>query len=239
MNIPYNRLLPLIRDHPNFVWPPPIRSNPKQRDRSLTFDYHRDHEHENNRCRTLKFLVEKLIRAGHLRGYIRDSARPIEATPVAERITVSSELPSKPRPTINYILGGPADDEYQSNRQRKKLPRAATVRARVNTISTPDNSRAIQSVDGPISFPPINPSRVITPHHDALVLTLCVNNFDIHRVLVDPGSAADLLQLPAFRQMQVPLNKLSSASLILSRFNGATTVTLGDIAFLVKAGPIT
>ena len=66
----------------------------------------------------------------------------------------------------------------------------------MNTISTLDNSRAIQPVEGPISFPPINPSRVITPHHDALVLTLCINNFDVHRVLVDLGSTADLLQLP-------------------------------------------
>ena len=94
--------------------------------------------------------------------------------------------------------------------------RTAIVRARVNTISTPDNSRAIQPVDGPISFPPINPGRVITPHHDALVLTLCINNFDVHKVLVDPSSMTDLLQLPAFRQMKVPLDKLSLAGRILS-----------------------
>ena len=87
--------------------------------------------HETNRCRTLKFLVEKLIRAGHLRGYIRDSpppiaatpiaATPIAAAPIAERIAACSELPFEPRPTINYILGGPTDDQYQSSRQRKKL----------------------------------------------------------------------------------------------------------------------
>ena len=148
----------------------------------------------------------------------------------------SSELLSETQPTINYILGGPIDDQYQSKRQRRKLLRAATVRARVNTISTPGNIIAIQPVDGPISFPPIDSSRVITPHHDALVLTLCINNFDVHRVFVDPGSATDLLQLPSFRQMKVPLDKLSSASRILSEFNGATMLTMGDITLLVKAG---
>ena len=102
--------------------------------------------------------------------------RPVETTPVDERIAASSELPFEPRPTINYILGGSTNDQYQSKRQREKLLRAATVRARVNTISTPDNSRAIQQVHGPISFHPINPFKVITPHHDALVLTLCINN---------------------------------------------------------------
>ena len=109
----------------------------------------------------------------------------------------------------------------------------------MNTISTPDNSRAIQPVEGPISFPPINSSRVMTPHHDALVLTLCINNFDVHKVLVDPSSTADLLQLPAFKQMKVPLDKLSSAGIILSGLNMATTLTIGDIALPVKAGLVT
>ena len=107
----------------------------------------------------------------------------------------------------------------------------------MNTISTSDNNKAIQPIDGPISFPPINSSRVITPHHDALVLTLSINNFDVHKVLVDPSSAADLLNLPTFRQMQVPLDQFSPDGRILFRFNKATTLTVGDIALPVKEGP--
>ena len=109
----------------------------------------------------------------------------------------------------------------------------------MNTISSPDNSETIQPVDGPIPFPPINTSRVITPHHNSLVLTLCINNFDVHRVLVDPGNATDSLQLPAFIQMHVSLDKLSSTSRILSGFNGETTLTVGDISLPVKAGLVT
>ena len=61
----------------------------------------------------------------------------------------------------------------------------------------------------------------------------------MHRVLVDPGSAADLLHLLAFHQMKVPFYCLSSAGRVLSGFNGATTLTVGDIVISVKAGPIT
>ena len=61
----------------------------------------------------------------------------------------------------------------------------------------------------------------------------------MHRVLVNPGSAADLLHLPAFQQMKVPLDHLSSANRVLSGFNGATTLTVGDIVLSVKAGPVT
>ena len=71
------------------------------------------------------------------------------------------------------------------------------------------------------------------------VLTLCINNFDVHKVLVDPCSAADLLHLPAFQQMKVPLDRLSSTGRVLSRFNGATTLTVGDIFLSIKAGPVT
>ena len=69
LNIAYDRPLPIIQDLPDFKWPPPMRAGPDQRNRSLRCDYHRDHGHETNHCQSLKFLVEKLIRAGHLRRY--------------------------------------------------------------------------------------------------------------------------------------------------------------------------
>ena len=157
---------------------------------------------------------------------------------MVEIIVADAQLLPEPRPTINYILGGSADDQYHSKRQKKRLLRAAIVQAQINTIHSPNSSRAAQPIDDPISFPPINPSRVITSHHDALVLTLCINDFDIHRVLVEPGSVADLLQLPSFRQMNISLDRLSSAGKILFDFNEATSVTMGDITLPVRAGPM-
>ena len=60
----------------------------------------------------------------------------------------------------------------------------------------------------------------------------------MHGVLVYSGSVTDLLQLPAFRQMKVPLDKLNLAGRILSEFNGTTTLTMGDITLPVKARPV-
>ena len=62
----------------------------------------------------------------------------------------------------------------------------------------PNSSRAVQQIDDPISFPPVKSPKVFTPHYDALVLTLCINDFDVHRVLVNPSSVTDLFQLPTF-----------------------------------------
>ena len=159
--------------------------------------------------------------------------------PVADRITASAIAPSESRPTINYILGGPFDDQYQSKHQQKNLFRAAMVKARVNTVHKVGSREEIKPIDGPISFPPINPNRVIVPRYDALVLTLCINCFDVHGVLVDPGNAIDLLQLPVFNQMKLSSRMLNSVERILYGFNGATTMTLGDITLPLQLGPVT
>ena len=116
---------------------------------------------------------------------------------------------------------------------------AASVRARVNTVNAQEKVTEVQQVNDLISFPPINPTRVITPHYDALVLTVGINSFDMHRVLINLGSAADLLHLPAFRQMRVPLDHLRSAGRVLTGINGATILTVGDIAFPVRVSPVT
>ena len=156
-----------------------------------------------------------------------------------EELQSVQSQPSESSPAINYILGGPLDDQYQSKRQQKKLLRAATVKARVNAVHTSGSREEIEPIDGPISFSPVNPNRVIVPHCDALGLILCINGFDVHKVLVDPGSAADLLQLPAFSQMKLSQQMLNSDERILFGFNGTATTTLGDITLPIQVRPVT
>ena len=117
--------------------------------------------------------------------------------------------------------------------------RAATVKAWINVIHAEGRHEEIKPIYGHISFPLVNLNRVIMPHYDALVLTLCINGFDVHKVLIDPGNVANLLQLSAFKQMKLFLGMVNSVRQILSSFNGATAVTLGGVTLLVKVGPLT
>ena len=110
LNIAYDRLLPIIRDLPDFKWPPPMRAGSDQHSRSLRCDYHRDHGHETNHFQSLKFLVERLIRAGHLRRYLGEQTRGAIAASIADMAVSDAEHASGARPTINFILGGPADN---------------------------------------------------------------------------------------------------------------------------------
>ena len=109
----------------------------------------------------------------------------------------------------------------------------------MNVVHTKSSQGEVEPVDGLIFFPPMNPNKFIMPHYDALVLTLCVNGFGVHKVLVDPGRVIDLLHLPAFTQMKLSPGMLNSTGRILSGFNGATTMTLGDVTLHMKAGPVT
>ena len=184
-------------------------------------------------------MVEKLIKARPLGRYIREIDHGVESGQAEDRVIADTTALSKSKPAINYILSGPSNDQYQSKHQQKKLLRATTFKARINAIHKEGRHEETKLIDSLISFPPVNLNRVIMPHYDALVLTLCINGFDMHRVLIDPGSTTDLLQLPAFKQMNLSLGVMNSVGRIPFGFNGATTVTLEDVVLPVKVGPMT
>ena len=54
-------------------------------------------------------------------------------------------------------------------------------------------------VNDTITFSLVNASRVLQSHKDALVLTLGISGFDMRRVLVDPGSSTDILQMSVYK----------------------------------------
>ena len=120
LNIAYDQLLPLIRDLPDFKWPPPMRAGPDQRNRSLRCDYHIDHGHETNHCQSLKFLVEKLIRAGHLRRYIREPINGVAATPQLTRSLLILSMPRGPdKPSTLYLGDRPIANISPKSRGEK------------------------------------------------------------------------------------------------------------------------
>ncbi|RVX05862.1 hypothetical protein CK203_023754 [Vitis vinifera] len=66
-----------------------------------------------------------------------------------------------------------------------------------------------------------------------------MGDFDVRRILIDPGSSTDLLQASVINHMGLELSGLENLGKILSRFNGAATTSLGDIVLSVQAGPVT
>ena len=79
------------------------------------------------------------------------------------------------------------------------LLRATSVRELVNSFQPGLDDGGIRPIDGVITFPPVNPNRVLQPHQDTLILTLGISDFNVRQILVDPSSSADLLQMYAFK----------------------------------------
>ena len=144
-----------------------------------------------------------------------------------------------PRVVINYIHEGPVDEKYNSKQKRQRLPHAASIREWVNSIQYNLSNGGARLEDGTITFPPINTNRVLQPHKDALILTLGISGFDVRRVLIDPGSLDDLLQMSPNRKMGLLPSVLKNPRWILFGFNGATKTSLGDIVLPVQVGQVT
>ena len=223
----------MIQDLSDFKWPGAIRMDPAKRDHSKKCAYHKEHGHTTERCRSLHYLVERLIKAEHLKQYLRSEAR-VRDTP-RNRNSETPRTLVTPKAIINYIHRGPLDEKYNSKRKRQRLLRVASVR--VNSIRPGVTDGSAQSIDGTIIFPLVDPTRILQPHRDALILSLGMRDFDVRRILVDPSSSTDLLQASIINQMGLELSGLENPRQILSGFNGATTTSLGDIVLSVQVGP--
>ncbi|RVW25219.1 hypothetical protein CK203_105969 [Vitis vinifera] len=202
LSVSYEKLLPMIQGLSDFRWPRPLETDPSIRDRSKKCAFHKDHGHTTETCRSLQYLVERLIKAGHLKQYLRSDTGGRDA-------------------------------------EKAEIAAAASIRERINSIRPGLTGEGPRPIDGTIIFPPVDPTRTLQPHRDALILSLEIGDFDVRRILVDPGSSADLVQASVIGHMGHSLAGLENPGRILSGFNGSSTTSLGDIILPVRAGPVT
>ena len=71
------------------------------------------------------------------------------------------------------------------------------------------------------------------PHDDALVVSVRVGDYNVHRILVDNDSSADILYYPAFQQMGIDRARLIPTNAPLVGFGEIRVLPLGAITLLV------
>ena len=95
----------------------------------------------------------------------------------------------------------------------------------------------IPRMDNPvIKFSEDDAQRLYHPHDDALVVSLQMGDYNMHRVLVDNDSSADILYYPAFQQMRIDRERLTLTNAPLVGFGGMKVFPLGAITLTVTAG---
>ena len=71
------------------------------------------------------------------------------------------------------------------------------------------------------------------PHDDALVVSMRVGDYNVHWMLVDNSSSADILYYPAFQQMGINRARLTPTNAPLVGFGGTRVLPLGAITLPV------
>ncbi|XP_030973259.1 uncharacterized protein LOC115993118 [Quercus lobata] len=198
--MPVDQILTEIRDEPSLKWPKPLHSAPGLRDKRKYCRFHKDHGHYTEDCRDLKEQIEELIRNGKLQQYVKrgDFGRyGQKSQPVSAR---RDEDRPQPRPQnalgeIKTIAGGPtAGGSFKSLRK--------SYQRQVNSVhNVPPSKQRRTSED--LHFSKEDARSVKQPHDDPLVIMIMIEGFNTRRVLVDSGSSADIIYLPAFQQLKL------------------------------------
>ena len=181
-------------------------------------------------CKHLKDQVETLIRQGKLQKFVqktepyrrqqkdekdREQETRGKKTPVGEIRMISRGL----------VIGG-------SSKSLKK-----TYASEVNNIhSWFPSPKTPRSSELNIVFSKRDAHRVKQPYDDPLVIMLRIEEFIIHRVLVNNGSSVDIIYLLAFQQMKLSQERLRPFTSPLVSFTGDRIVPKGIIKLIVVAG---
>ncbi|XP_065619885.1 uncharacterized protein LOC136063431 [Quercus suber] len=76
----------------------------------------------------------------------------------------------------------------------------------------------------------------IQPHDDALMVTIRIGGYDVRRVMVDDGSAAQVMYPDLFRGLNLKPEDLTTYSSPLVGFEGKSVAPLGMVRLPVQTG---
>ena len=77
----------------------------------------------------------------------------------------------------------------------------------------------------------------IQPHDDALLITLRIGGYDVKRVMVDQGSAAEIMYPDLYKGLNLKSEDLTPYSSPLVSFEGKVVIPKGQIRVPVQTGP--
>ena len=128
------------------------------------------------------------------------------------------------------IVGGTAVTG-SSKKARKTYLRMVQNVQLIGTVS-----RIVQRESPIIGFSEEDVRRLHHPHDDALVVSIRIEDYNMHRVLIDNGSSADILYYPAFQQMGISRERLVPTNAPLGSFEGTRVLPLGAVTLSVMVG---
>uniref|UniRef100_A0A2N9GAF3 Reverse transcriptase n=1 Tax=Fagus sylvatica TaxID=28930 RepID=A0A2N9GAF3_FAGSY len=132
--------------------------------------------------------------------------------------------------------GHTTEDCYALKQQIKALIRQGKLgKFAYNILVTQRPRKSVKMDDQVISFSEDNARNIHQPHDDALVVTLTIAGFITRRVLIDNGSSADIIYLPAYQQMKIDKKRLRPIDIPLVGFMGDKIKPSGVVTLVIEA----
>ncbi|GKV49152.1 hypothetical protein SLEP1_g55918 [Rubroshorea leprosula] len=180
------------------------------RDHTRYCDFHQDHGHTTEQCNSLKFELESLAQKGMLNEYVQRAEQPrfvreqrphpqgVRNPPNRQGVGYQQAPPPLPPPAriIHMITRGLKVGEL-SSKQRKLYVKEVKHQNRAQKRKIDDAEWKNQ----PLIFTSADLDIVVTPHNDPLVTSIMINNCEVQRVLVDTGSAPDIMYFHCFESL--------------------------------------
>ena len=186
----------------------------------------------------LKQHLEDLVKEGHLKEYVEDTrAKKAQGNlDRKEKRSVAEER--EPAGVIDVVHGviSPTEMTTQSIRTQRKM--AAHLKEVYQTSTEPSIINKSAQGKGEISFSNEDLRDVVQSHNNALVLTLRVQEYDVRRMLIDPGASSEIIYAGLFDKLGLKQSDLRPTSIPLFGFSGQVVHPMGVITVQVSAGPI-
>ena len=106
----------------------------------------------------------------------------------------------------------------------------------LNEDSNSIPKRAKMNVPLVLSFSDADKQETIQPHDDALVVTLRIGGYDVKRVMINQGSAVEIMYPDLYKGLGLKPENLMTYSSLLESFKGKTVVPKGQIRLPMQAG---
>ncbi|GKV49888.1 hypothetical protein SLEP1_g56612 [Rubroshorea leprosula] len=190
--------------------PGPMRTAAASRDHTKYCDFHQDHGHTTEQCNSLKFELESLAQKGMLNEYVQRVEQPrfvreqrpqpqgVRNPPNRQGVGYQQAPPPLPPPArIIHMITGGLEAGGLSSKQQKLYVREVKHQNRAQKRKIDDAEWKNQ----PITFTSADLDTVVTPHNDPLVTSIMINNCEVQRVLVDTGSAPDIMYFHCFESL--------------------------------------
>ena len=94
--------------------------------------------------------------------------------------------------------------------------------------------RAKVLIQPTLGFSDEDKAGTIQPHDDALVVTLRIGGYDVKRVLVDQGSAIEIMYPNLYKRLNLKFENLTAYESSLISFEGKTVISKGQIRLPIK-----